>query len=94
MDGRAGYSGRTGDREEEGGSLGMGGQVTEAGQVGKCGTGLWNSLVVDGPAFVDNELPNYSTESIFINYSGIMDGFSFDAASFESIMEDNYKLRA
>ena len=35
------------DREEEGGSLWMGGQVTEAGQVGKCGTGLWNSVVVD-----------------------------------------------
>ncbi len=38
----------------------------------------------DGPAFEDTELANYSTESIFINYSGIMYGFSFVAASFES----------
>jgi hypothetical protein len=29
----------------------------------------------DGPAFEDKELANYSTESIYINYSGIMDAF-------------------
>ncbi len=39
----------------------------------------------DGSAFVDKKLANYSTQSIFINYSGIMDGVSFDAASFESM---------
>ncbi len=78
----------------------MGGQVTEAGQVGKCGTGLWNSLVVDIlKAGMGLPLRIRSLQTIvqkaYIIYSGIMDGFFSTQLYLRAcIIVDIYKLRA